>query len=99
MSAIDLREHMESYGIRHFASSAYWAWGAETLGFHVAKELEKLRKPLERGDATPKQLDRFYNFIAQGKVAADIAGDRACFHRSGEGAGVAAVTSRLVQRA
>ena len=72
MSAVDLYQHLELYGIRHFDSDSYWQWGAGLLGFRLAKELNKLRRPLQGDSASQKQLDRFYDFIAQEKVASVV---------------------------
>lgn len=66
---VDLRNHLESFGIQHFASDEYFEWGAVTLGARMAKEVNKLRKPLTRGSPTREQLRRFYDFIAKEGVA------------------------------
>lgn len=66
---MDLRSHLESFGIRHFADDSYWGWGASVLGYTRAVELDKLRRPLVDGDASPRQELRFYDYIANPTVA------------------------------
>ena len=67
-----LVSHLEMYGIRHFSSDIYWQWGAKHLGAELAKELNKLRQPIQKGNASEKQMSRFYDFIAQKNVASVV---------------------------
>ena len=67
-----LREHLESFGICHFEGEEYWSWGGEALGMRVGMQLNRLREPLVDGAATPKQYRRFYDFIAEPRIAAVV---------------------------
>lgn len=65
-----LREHLARYGFRDFDSSDFYRyWGGRQLGEHKARMLDRLRKSLEKDDARPDDVLRFYDFIAEPAVA------------------------------
>lgn len=65
-----LREHLASYGFRDFDSSDFYRyWGGRQLGEGQARILDRLRRPLEKDDARPYDVLRFYDFIAEPAVA------------------------------
>lgn len=66
-----LSEHLARYGFREFDSAElYRYWGGRQLGDKKAKMFDRLRKPLEKEDARPDDVLRFYDFIADPEVAA-----------------------------
>jgi hypothetical protein len=60
-----LEQHLRSFGIRHFNSDHYWAWGGKALGPKRAAQLNLLREPLTVGLATSEQFQSFYDYMAQ----------------------------------
>lgn len=66
-----LNEHLLSFGIRRFRDEGYWSWGGKVLGPSRGSKLEELREPLMSG-ASPVQMKRFYDFIANEKVSAVV---------------------------
>ena len=68
-----LSEHLARYGFREFESAElYRYWGGRQLGDQKAKMFDRLRKPLEKDDARPDDVLRFYDFIADPDVAAVV---------------------------
>ncbi|MEW6353125.1 MAG: class I SAM-dependent methyltransferase [Pseudomonadota bacterium] len=68
-----LTEHLAAYGLRNFSSSGlYLFWARQQLGDRKAQMLDRLRKPLEKDDARPDDVLRFYEFIADPEVAAVV---------------------------
>jgi len=82
---MDLWEHLDFYGIRHFTDEGeYFSWGGEQLGERRSKELNKLRKPLQRGKAKSYEVRRFYEYIANPDIAGIVHSLKAgAIHASG----------------
>jgi predicted O-methyltransferase YrrM len=71
-------DHLERYGILPFDSDEYWSWGAAKLGAKRAQTLNRLRRPIEGGHPTSRQLLAFYDFIADPDVAAVVHSSKGC---------------------
>lgn len=67
--SIDIEDHLRSFGILHFDDESYWAWGGERLGPKIGKQLDRVRRPLERGNATTSELRRFYDLAARSRIS------------------------------
>ena len=66
---MDYKTILERYGIRQFHGPDYWEWGLRQLGKKNAMKIDRLRKPLQRGDPTRRELLAFYEFVAQPSIA------------------------------
>lgn len=75
---MDLKYHLESFGIHQFDDRTYWEWRDRVLGEARTKELDGLRKPLQQACATPPQLARYWDFVARSDVASAVFSGRAC---------------------
>ena len=74
-----LLEHLSAYGLKYFDNDEdYFSWGGYGLGQKNSKELNKLRKPLQRGKAKPYEYRRFYEYIASPNVAAIVHSMKTC---------------------
>ena len=71
-TSIDIRTHLELYGIKHFDSDEYWDWGGEQLGMNLGEKLNKYREPIVQGNATDSEFRQFYDLIARPRVAAVV---------------------------
>ncbi len=65
-------DHLEQYGIFAFDSDEYWTWGGERLGAKRARTVDQLRKPINRGHPTKRQLLAFYDYIADLEIGAVV---------------------------
>jgi len=70
-------DHLERYGIFPFDTDEYWTWGGMKLGSKRARILQRLRKPIDQGHPTKRQLLSFYDFIADPTVAAVVHSSKA----------------------
>jgi len=69
---LNFADHLKHFGIIHFSDGSYWDWGGELLGPRRGKQLEKLRKPLQRGKPKKVDLFAFYEFISTPEVASVV---------------------------
>ena len=67
-----LLAHLSSFGVQHFNDETYWEWGLGQLGDRLAEQTDRLRDPIQDGTATPSQVRRFYDHIADPRVAAVV---------------------------
>jgi 2-polyprenyl-3-methyl-5-hydroxy-6-metoxy-1,4-benzoquinol methylase len=64
--------HLESFGIQRFCDDTYWEWGGRQLGDRLAEKTDRLRAPMQEETATPSQARRFYDHIADPRIAAVV---------------------------
>ena len=62
----DLRDHLESFGFKHFIDDEYWNWGGQEISKLISdKEFERFEKLQHAIQKTPNQnKSAFYDFIA-----------------------------------
>lgn len=69
---MNLTDHLLKYGIQNFKDDSYWSWGAEILGQRRGTQINRLRKPLQRGNPAKNDLFRFYEYISNPEVASVV---------------------------
>lgn len=71
--APNLSAHLAAYGLRDFFSSAHYLhWAGQQLGEPCARRMDLLRRPLEKDEARPDDVLRFYDFIADPAIASVV---------------------------